>query len=482
MTPPRPVGWLACLATTLVAGIATAAEQRPNVLVIVSDDQGYRDAGFQGGTDVPTPHLDRLAASGVRCTSGYVSHAFCSPTRAGLLTGRYQARFGHENNPVYDPLDEREGLPLGERLLPQFLKEAGYATSWVGKWHLGASPKHVPWARGFDDTFGFIGGGHRFIGWKPDGRQYTLPLVRQGQPLDDVPAHLTAALGDEAAGFVRQHVDRPWLVYLAFNAPHTPHEPTAEREARFAHETDPQRRRYLAQVSLLDDAVGAVTKALADSGQTGRTLVFFCSDNGGPVKNAADNTPLRGGKGQLYEGGLRVPFLVSWPDRLPAGGTFDQPVSSLDVFATALAAAGVPHPRDRPYDGVDLVPHLTGTVTAPPHERLFWRLAYGRSQAVREGRWKLVRTKDKPDELYDLAADVPESRDLAAAEPEVAARLAAAIDAWTKELIDPVFPGSSAKSEDWGPGGANQKGKPKALKRRQDAAGRCRPPTACSPA
>jgi len=471
MTPrSRLVAGLACLIAVWAAGHAQAAAPRPNVLVIVSDDQGYVDAGFQGGTDVPTPHLDRLAASGVRCTSGYVSHPFCSPTRAGLLTGRYQARFGHENNPVYDPLDPAEGLPLGEQILPQLLQPAGYANGWVGKWHLGASPAHTPWARGFDDTFGFIGGGHRFLGWKPDGRQYTLPLVRLGQPVDDVPAHLTAAFGDEAAAFVRRHAGHPWFLYLAFNAPHTPHEPTAEREARFAHVADPQRRKYLAQVSLLDDAIGSVTRAIADSGQAGRTLVFFCSDNGGPVKNAAVNGPLRGGKGQLYEGGIRVPFIVSWPDRLPAGATYDQPVSSLDVFATALAAAGVPHPRDKPYDGVDLVPYLTGTVKAAPHERLFWRLAYGRGHAVREGRWKLVRSKDKPDELYDLDADLAEATDLALHKPAIASRLAAAVDAWSTELVDPVFPGSSAKSEDWGPGGANQTGNPKALKRRQDAA------------
>ena len=462
MTHDRLVALLGCLLAASAAGSARAAESRPNVLVIVSDDHGYADAGFQGGTDVPTPHLDRLATSGVRCTSGYVSHPFCSPTRAGLLTGRYQARFGHENNPVYDPLDATEGLPLGERLLPHFLKDAGYATGWVGKWHLGASPAHVPWARGFDDTFGFIGGGHRFLDWKPDGRQYTLPLARQGQPVDDVPAHLTAALGDEAAAFVRRHASHPWFLYLAFNAPHTPHEPTAEREARFMHVADPQRRKYLAQVSLLDDAIGTVTRTLAESGQAGRTLVFFCSDNGGPVRNGAVNTPLRGQKGQLYEGGIRVPFIVSWPDRLPAGGSYDQPVSSIDCFATALAAAGVPHPRDKTYDGVDLVPHLCGTVKAAPHERLFWRLAYGRSHAVREGRWKLVRTKDKPDELYDLDADLGEAADLAVEKPEIASRLAVAIDAWSQELIEPVFPGSSAKSEDWGPGGANQKDKPKA--------------------
>jgi arylsulfatase A-like enzyme len=433
-----------------------AGAARPNVLVIVSDDQGYADAGFQGGTDVPTPHLDRLAKSGVRCTSGYVTHPFCSPTRAALLTGRYQARFGHENNPVYDPLDEKEGLPLTERLLAQFLKDAGYKTGWIGKWHLGSSPAHTPWRRGFDHCFGFIGGGHRFAGWQPNERQYTLPLTRQGVAVTNVPPHLTTAFGDEAAVFIRAGREKPWFLYLAFNAPHTPHEPTAESLQEFAHITNPQRRRYLAQVSLLDDAVGRVTAALAESGQERRTLVFFFSDNGGPANSGAGNGPLRGHKGSVYEGGVRVPFLVNWPGTLPAGSVFDAPVSSLDVFATALAVAGVPMPGGRKYDGVNLIPHLTGTEKTVPHQRLFWRSSK-QGHAMREGNWKLVRLPDKPAELYDLGSDLRESNNLAAEKPELAAKLTATLDAWDKELVAPVFPGSTVKSEDWGPGGANQK-------------------------
>jgi arylsulfatase A-like enzyme len=440
-----------------LAGAPAAEPPRPNILLIVSDDQGYADAGFQGCTDIPTPHLDALAKSGVRCTSGYVTHSFCSPSRAGLLTGRQQQRFGHEFNPVYDPLDPAEGLPLGERLLPQPLKEAGWKTGWVGKWHLGASPGHAPWRRGFDETFGFIGGGHRYLNWQPNERQYTLALTRDGKPVE-VTGHLTTALGEEASAFVRRHRDEPWFLYLAFNAPHTPHEPTPERLEKLAVIEDPVRRKYAAQLGLMDDAVGAVTAALAETRQDRRTLVFFFSDNGGPFKtNGSRNTPLRGQKGDLYEGGVRVPFLVCWPDRLPAGARYDLPVSSLDVFATALAAAGAPRPIDRACDGVNLVPYLAGGNTSPPHERLFWRMGGGKAHAVREGTWKLVRAQNKPAELFDLAADVGETRDLASEKPEVAARLGAALDAWDRELMAPVFPGSSVKNEDWGPGGANQK-------------------------
>ena len=441
-------------------GFHAAAAEKPNILIIVSDDQGYADAGFQGSKEAVTPHLDALSNSGARCTSGYVTFPVCSPSRAGLLTGRYQSRFGHENNPVYDPLDPKEGLPLTEKLLPQFLKEAGYRTGWIGKWHLGSAPAFVPWARGFDESFGFIGGGHRFTGWQPDERQYTLPLIRGGGNINEVPPHLTTAFGNEAAGFIRRHKEKPWMLYLPFNAPHTPHEPPLERLERFADIKNQARRRYLAQLSLLDDAIGTVTAALTETGQRGRTLIFFFSDNGGHTPSGADNRSLRGMKGTLYEGGVRVPFLVSWPAKLPAGTTFDQPVSSLDVFASALAAAGIAMPTDKKYDGVNLVPHLAGEAKTPPHERLFWRMPRKQSYAVREGNWKLIRTGETPPELYDLASDPSEKINAAAANPEVATRLTTALEEWRKELIPPVFPGSSVKNEDWGPGGANQKNAP----------------------
>ncbi|MFM7180034.1 MAG: sulfatase-like hydrolase/transferase, partial [Verrucomicrobiales bacterium] len=207
--------------------LSANAAEKPNILVLFCDDLGYADTGFHGSKEAITPHLDRLASSGVTCTDGYVSYPVCSPSRAGLLTGRYQSRFGHENNPVYDPLDPIEGLPLTETILPQYLKKADYRTGWVGKWHLGASPAHVPWNRGFDFCYGFIGGGHKFLNWKPNQFQYTLPLTQNGKELPDVPAHLTNALGEESAAFIKRNEKQPWMLFVAFNAPHTPHEPTA---------------------------------------------------------------------------------------------------------------------------------------------------------------------------------------------------------------------------------------------------------------
>lgn len=408
-----------------------AAEQKPNILVIVSDDQGYVDAGFQGGKQAVTPHLDKLAASGLRCTQGYVTYPVCSPSRAGLLTGRHQAKFGHENNPVYDPLDAREGLPLTEKLIPQYLQAAGYRTAWVGKWHQGASPAHVPWKRGFERTFGFLGGGHRYQEWKPDQFQYTLPLIRDGQETTDVPTHLTQALGKASAEFIRKEKANPWFLYLALNAPHTPHEPTAERDAKFAHIKNPQRRRCLAQISLMDDAIGQIISSLNETGQMERTLIFFFSDNGGAVPSGADNGPLRGHKGQLWEGGIRVPFLISWPQKLPAGKVWNHPVSTLDVLPTALAAAGAKSANEAKLDGIDLISAMADPNTKPSVRPLYWRLRE-KEFAVREGDWKLLERPNQPAELYNLTNDPQEKSNVGPDNPEPLKRLTSLLVDWKK--------------------------------------------------
>lgn len=441
------------LAVFAVAGSLLAADSaaKPNILLIVSDDQGYADVGFHGCTDIPTPNLDRLAQSGIRFSNGYVSHAFCSPTRAALLTGRYQQRFGHENNPYYDPTNHREGLPTTETLLPQFLKDAGYVTGWIGKWHLGAAPEFRPQNRGFTETFGFLGGGHHYLNWTPalqgSGQEYSEPILRNGQPVD-VTNHLTTAFGDEGAAFVRRHNNEPWFLYLAFNAPHSPNEPTPERLARFASIENPKRRKYAAQVSLMDDAIGNVLAALRESGQEQKTLVLFFSDNGGQIATnsweGASNLPLRDGKGSVYEGGVRVPFVMSWAGRLPAGRVQDAMVSSLDVFPTSLALAGVPMPTNKIYDGVNLMPFLTGTDTNASHDKLFWRLGGGRQLAVRENDLKLVRLRNKPEELYHLPADLSETNNLIGVRTNDAKRLRATLDNWNKQLVPPAFPGRSA--------------------------------------
>ena len=431
------------LLLALVCATHAAPPARPNILLIVSDDQGSADAGFRGSKDIPTPRLDRLCAEGIHCTSGYVSHPYCSPTRAGLMTGRYQQRFGHENNPFYDPSDHREGLPASETLLPEYLRKAGYKTGWIGKWHLGAAPEFRPRNRGFEETFGFIGGGHHYQNWKPDHAvEYNVPIERNGSPVETT-GHLTTTFGNEAAAFIERHPSDPWFLYLAFNAPHTPHEPTAERLARFSHIPDPKRRRYAAQVSLLDDAIGTTLDALHRSGQDQRTLVFFFSDNGGHVPSGSSNGTLRDGKGSVYEGGIRVPFLVRWTGTLAAGTTYPLPVCSLDVFATSLALAGVPMPTDKPHDSTNLIPYLRGTTSGAPHNPLFWRS--GGQSAVHDGSDKLVRHKNQPDELYNLATDPAEHDDRGTTRTTDLTRLANELDAWNQQLIPPAFPGLQAK-------------------------------------
>ncbi|HEY3899258.1 MAG TPA: sulfatase-like hydrolase/transferase [Chthoniobacter sp.] len=445
-------------AVALASQLVRAAEPKPNILVILSDDQGYADTGFQGCKDIPTPNLDRLAHEGLRCTNGYVSHPYCSPSRAGLMTGRYQARFGHEHNPRYDPNDHREGLPTTEKLLPQFLQAAGYATGWIGKWHLGAAPEFLPENRGFQETFGFIGGIHHFQNWKVDPtKEPNLPLFRNGKQVD-VTEHLTVAFGHEAASFVQRHQKEPWFLYLAFNAPHDPEEPTAERLRRFASIEDRKRRAYAAQVSLLDDAIGEALTTLRETGQEQRTLVFFFSDNGAPFgdghggsgPNGGVNTPLRDGKHSVYEGGVRVPFVASWPGHLPSGKDYDLPVSSLDVFATALACANIPMPTDRPYDGVNLIPYLKGEKTEAPHPQLFWRANERLQAAARSGSWKLVRDGTWRPQLFDLATDIGESNDVSKQNAQATGEVNGALDAWMKQMSTKLaFPGQQGPEKLW---------------------------------
>lgn len=427
----------------LWAGTPAWAEsgKAPNILVILADDLGYADLGFQGCRDIPTPNLDRLAQQSIRCTNGYVSHPFCSPTRAGLLTGRYQQRFGHETNPKWDPTDTVAGLPLSQATLPAALKTAGYVTGCVGKWHLGAHPQFHPNRRGFDEYFGMLGGGHVYLDGAKGGAEYTIPMDRNGVP-EPLTGYLTTRLGEEASAYIRRHKGKPWFLYLAFNAPHTPLQATDKLLERVASISDETRRGYAGLVVGMDDAVGQVLETLSKTEQTQDTLVWFFSDNGGPVAvTHSDNRPLRGGKGSTFEGGVRVPFLVSWPARLAKGRDYDKPVSSLDVFATAMALTGAKPTAGHTLEGVDLMPYLSGQREGSPHERLFWRSGGGAQWAVREGNWKLVGTAKQEPQLFNLADDIGEANDLATAQPQVVVRLRKAYDEWNTSNITPLFEG-----------------------------------------
>jgi arylsulfatase A-like enzyme len=434
---------LILFASLLLAAPVWAA--KPNVLLIVADDLGYNDVGFQGSKEIPTPHLDKLAAQSLRCMNGYVSHPFCSPTRAGLMTGRYQHRFGHENNPAWLPESTTAGLALSETTFPALMKQAGYTTGAVGKWHLGAHPQFHPMKRGFDEYFGALGGGQVYFPGDKGGPEYQIPLNRNGKD-EAQTKYLTEQFGDEASAFVQRHADgKPWMLYLSFNAPHTPLQAPQEWLEKLKHIENASRRTYAAMVCALDAAIGGVMAKLDETKQRENTLIYFVSDNGGPNlaaksgTNFTDNSPLRGAKGAVYEGGMRVPFLVSWPAKIKPG-VYEQPVIALDFLPTALAAAESADLTPKNLDGVNLLPFLSGEKSGAPHEMLFWRSGGpGGNNAVRRGSMKLVRLGQTTPELYDLAADVGETKNLATEKPEVVKELTAAIAEWEKGTIAPTF-------------------------------------------
>jgi arylsulfatase A-like enzyme len=444
------------LAVTLLflSGVATRVQSRPpNILLIVADDLGYADLGIHGCKDIPTPHIDSLARNGVRFTDGYVSGPYCSPTRAGLMTGRYQQRFGHEfNDPDVARGHVEFGLPLSETTMADRLKAAGYTTGLLGKWHLGSAARFHPMARGFDEFFGFPGGDHSYLDAEAHSPN---PLLDGRKPVDRT-EYLTDVLGVRAVDYIRRHASDPFFLYLAFNAVHTPMQAAERYLTRFEQIADTERRTYAAMLSAMDDAIGRTLAALREAKLEERTLIVFFSDNGGPTMatttiNGAINTPLRGSKRQTFEGGIRVPFIMQWKGRLPAGHTYTRPVMQIDILPTVLAAAGVKANPDWKLDGVNLLPFLTGEATESPHDALYWRL--GSMMAIRRGDWKLVQTSEGPlretdpavlkdlsrAELYNLADDIGEKNNLAAKHPDKVKELADAWQRWNRELATPLW-------------------------------------------
>ncbi|MBM4061451.1 MAG: sulfatase [Planctomycetes bacterium] len=427
---------------------AAPAAKPPNVVLLVADDLGYGELGCYGGKDVPTPHLDALARDGVRATSGYVTCPVCAPTRAALLTGRYQQRFGLEFNPGNARLAPADyGLPKDQPTLAERLLPAGYATGMVGKWHLGYREGARPTERGFQEFFGFLAGAHGYRPLDANAPAEPKPADPAADPVAD-PADetaglnpilrgttmvaekqwLTAALAREAVGFAGRHHKEPFFLYVPFNAVHAPLQaPPAQRE-QFA-ELQGKRRTFAAMLRGLDDAVGAILAELDQKGQRENTLVVFLSDNGGPTRSTtSSNGPLRGFKGQVWEGGVRVPMLLRWPGRIPAGTVCDAPIATIDLAATVLAAGGL---KAEGLDGRDLLPFLGGARKEPPRSELCWR--FGEQRAIRQGKWKLVTIGDAKPQLFDLERDVGESKDLAADEPEVVAKLRAAWQVWDEQ-------------------------------------------------
>lgn len=438
--------FVAVSAWLMLGSPSAADERRPNIVIILADDLGYADLGCQGCKDIPTPRIDSIAGNGMRFTDGYATHPICSPSRAGLMSGMYQHRFGFEHNSGPERYAAPNfGLPRRMLTLAEKLKTAGYATGMVGKWHIGFKEGLRPWERGFDYFYGFLSGARSFY---PDSPRQNNPIFRNGAVITDETEYLTDAFARESEGFIERSKSGPFFLYLAFNAVHAPLEATPEYESRFPHITDRKRKTYAGMTAAMDDAVGRVLATLREHELEESTLVFFYSDNGGPTyQTTSRNDPLRGYKGQAFEGGIRVPFLVQWKGTLPAGKVYREMVMGFDVTATALAAAGVDRgigfqpvsERDKRQagslshlDGVDLLPYLTGEANGRPHDQLFWRS--GPQHAARVGDWKLVRSpRDQDaDMLFNLAEDIGEQQDLAASHPERLKQLQAAFAEWEK--------------------------------------------------
>jgi arylsulfatase A-like enzyme len=424
-----------CLAVSSSWARAEQNSTKPNVIVIVADDLGYAEVNCQQPQEVPTPRIASIGRNGVCFTNGYVSCPVCSPTRAGLLTGRYQQRFGHEFNPGPPARAQEEfGLPLTEITLADRLKKAGYATGMVGKWHLGYKPAYFPLKRGFDEYFGFLGGAHSYVDSQADQNNL---IYRGNQPVGEK-QYLTDAFGREAVAYIDRHKMQPFFLYLTFNSVHAPLQAPDKYLSRFASIGDEKRRKFSAMLSAMDDNVGMVLDKLAAEKLEEKTLVFFIADNGGPTPSTTSrNNPLHGFKAQVWEGGIRVPYMVQWKGTLPAGKVFDHPVISLDIVPTAVAAAGQAVTSDHPVDGVDLLPYLKGQKTDRPHETLYWR--FGEQWAIRHGDMKLLKPADGGVGLFDLAQDVGEHRDLSAEKPDVAKKLEQQWRQWDAELQSPKW-------------------------------------------
>jgi arylsulfatase A-like enzyme len=418
----------------------SATKRPPNVIVILADDLGYHDLSIHGCTDIPTPHIDSLAKNGVRCTDAYITAPVCSPSRAGLLTGRYQNRFGFEflvSPDAVTATGEKAGLDPREKTIANHFQALGHTTGCIGKWHLGDTSAHLPMQRGFDVFYGSPGQSNYFTPTLIDSAQSSKPTK-----VTSPGYYLTDDYASRAAAFVEQHAAKPFFLYLPHFAAHTPYQADEARLAKFSSITDPKRRTFAAMVSALDDAVGTLLAALRKSGLEENTLLFFLSDNGG-TGGVGDNRPLRGGKGSTWEGGIRTPFLVQWKGTLPAGLVYREPISSLDILPTALAAVGAKVDAQWQLDGVNLLPHFQGTNTELPHAHLFWR--FGTQRAIRSGAWKLVQAREErggsiqiakagPWRLYNLRQDPAEQNDLIAKQPDKARKLTQLWEKWNTQL------------------------------------------------
>jgi len=426
-------------------------KQKQNIIIILADDLGYADVGFNGCKDIPTPNIDRIATNGVKFTNGYVCFPVCGPSRAGLLTGRYPQRFGYERNPQYRPHDPKMGLPKEESTIAESLKQRGYISGIIGKWHQGADISNHPLNRGFDEFFGHLGGGHKYfpedltikdsyVVDNDESKSYKTWIMRNHEPVQ-TKKYLTDEFSDEAVRFVEKHQKESFFLYLSYNAPHTPLQASQKYLDRFPNIVDKKRKTYAAMVSAVDDGVGRLLDRLESLHLDKNTLVYFLSDNGGPEQsNGSDNGPLREGKSSIYEGGYRVPFALQWKGTIKPT-VYDNPVSSLDIFATISALLKLPVNKKYPLDGVNTIPFITGKNNALPHEIIYLRKFDKQEYSVRYKDLKLVLKKDSIPQLYNLKHDIGEQNNIAKQYPEEIKKIEALRKEWDSQLIAPIFEG-----------------------------------------
>jgi arylsulfatase A-like enzyme len=451
----------------------SSSTRRPNVVIILADDMGYGDLSSYGSKLVETRNIDGIGRDGVRFTDGYCSAPLCSPSRAGLVTGRYQQRFGFEQQVSSGAFPERRevrlddgslaplqgeaeflrrGIPTAEKNIGELFRAQGYRTGVVGKWHLGHGPQFLPHNRGFEESVVFYGNTSvqstrpddpgivsikvdfhdelKDVAWTREG----LNGVRRNGELVEVDEYLMFFFRDEAVKFIERHCDEPFLLYFAMNSPVPPLQvPTRYFDRLSGSIANIAQRGYNAMLLAQDEVVGSVLDALRVAGLEDDTIVIFVSDNGNAVSRPGSNAPFSGGKFTTWEGGIRMPYMIKWPGRISAGLVYDQPVSTLDILPTVAAACGVPTTAALPLDGVNLLPYLNGEASGAPHEALFWKLA--EYSAVRVGRWKLYReSRNGIARLHDLETDPAEQHDLSAAHPDVFEDLSARYDAWNRSL------------------------------------------------
>ncbi|MDO6693145.1 sulfatase-like hydrolase/transferase [Aliiglaciecola sp. 3_MG-2023] len=456
-------------ASILLTSFVVAAEQapRPNILLVLTDDQGYADVGFSqyASKDIQTPNLDALANSGVTFDSAYVAHPFCGPSRAALMTGRYPHKIGSQFNLPVNGSDT--GIDTNEEFISKSLQKAGYFTGAIGKWHLGEQPQYHPNVRGFDEFYGFLGGGHKFFPADYQPRyehvksqgvkfinDYITPLVHNDVEVRET-EYLTDAFSREAVNFITKAADdksQPFFLYLAYNAPHVPLEAKEEDLARFKHIKDKKRRTYAAMVYAVDRGISEIVKTLKDTGQYDNTFIVFLSDNGGKVEFGGVNKPLREGKGSAREGGHRVPMMMHWPAKLKPGKRYPHPVSSLDFYPTFMALAGAKIPEDKTLDGKDIWSHIEQGSSARKGESLYvlrHRKA-AHDVSVRRDQWKAVRTKVTGKwQLFNIELDIAEKNDLAKQHPEILQDLVNDIAHWSWSNVPPKWFHQHWEGDQW---------------------------------